>query len=122
MTITYTWTGLAGDGLWATAGNWIPSAVPGTVDTDGDKVILTGSDDISLDSLGVLVLGGFDCSAFTGSLNTLSGNLAITIRYASGGVCLIPVAMTLGFGGAGNGLSLDLHNDDPVTINVAHSV
>lgn len=55
------WTGLAGDGLWSTAGNWEGGKVPSTRDT----AILTGSLPISVDT--TVSISGITQRDFTGT-------------------------------------------------------
>lgn len=78
---TTTWTGTAGDGLWATAGNWDNGVPDATKD-----VVIAGSAAISTTG-GTRSALSLDCSGYTG---TISGTGWITTY--GGAVTLNPLA------------------------------
>lgn len=88
---TRTWTGLAGDGLWDTPGNWSGGAVP----TSADDVVIGGSSTISFDDA-IRSVHNCDASGFTGSLT--SGGLMVTGTSAQFGNCAL---------NTGNGLHIN---------------
>jgi hypothetical protein len=85
--ITITWDGGAGDGLWSSATNWNPDQVPGA----GDDVIITG--DVTLD------LANISVHSLTSQSGYLFGssNLNISTNYdLNNGLITSNVAISIG--------------------------
>lgn len=78
--IGITWTGLAGDGLWSTAGNWTNDTVPGP----GDLALFTGicgsNCDVTIDA-DITVRGIRMLSSYTGMISQDTGR-SITVSTA----------------------------------------
>jgi hypothetical protein len=73
-----TWTGLAGDNLWSTAGNWSNNTIPGASDTAIFNGICTGLNcNVTMNS-SISVKGINILSSYAGTITQPSGN-AITV-------------------------------------------
>ena len=105
MAQAVTWTGAAGDGLWATAGNWSPAVVPGPADdvviAGGPRVTLTAPRTVQALTLsGAAVLNlGTQTLTVTDSLAWLGGS---TLEGPGSGVegVLVAARATLRSGAA----------------------
>jgi hypothetical protein len=88
-TRTVSWTGLAGDHLWSTGGNWNVNEVP----QPGDAVVIAPDPNVATEILGLSgsvcglsIAGGVDPStrlAITGSISTGSAHLNGFIGYTA---------------------------------------
>jgi len=76
---TLTWTGLAGDGNVATAGNWSPPVSPAA----GDTLLFAGTNSLTPQSAANLSLAAMSFASGAGSF-TLGGAGAYTISTAAG--------------------------------------
>lgn len=67
-----TWTGLAGDGLWSTAGNWTNNTIPGVNDIAIFSSVCGGNCDVNID-MNVSVRGIRMQSNYTGMITQSTG-------------------------------------------------
>ncbi len=116
---TLTWTGAAGDGLTATAGNWSPAQAP----VAGDLLIFAGSTSPAPQLTRALTVGSITFNS-TASAFTLGGTAAYTVN--SGGIAnnstateTIATAITLGAAQSWNAASGALLFSGPI-VNSGH--
>ena len=109
-----TWTNAAGDGLWATAGNWTGGAA---VNQAGRLAVFpdvgTGAQTVSLGTDGAFTAGGLDFTAANADYTVSGGTLTLANGPAGAPVTSV--------GGRAHVVSSTLAGAQPVTVNPAKS-
>jgi hypothetical protein len=127
----FTWTGLAGDGLWSTSGNWSGTIVPGSSDIaffDSSCTNCNATVDTSINVSGIIINSSYSGTITMGAGNSMSvgaddyTQLAGTINL-SDGVLNVSGDLTISGGIVNAGTStLNLHGNYARTINTGSSI